>query len=192
MRSVAPSGRPKESFRRIGSNSRIRLAGAVSLKSNLKSLASSLRDRLETMRAAEREAELKAKAEKLAAWRNGESVRLYIPGAAMLRATGVTRDAAGEIIGGTLETSQGAAVPLAHALRVFRFLKLCRERGQTWRANGRSLRVGHFKVDSVDPNGDFRAGCHRIEWSEVSALAESLGVANLGAVDATEPTHSMA
>ena len=104
----------------------------------------------------------------------------------MLRARGVKRDDSGAIVGGTLETSQRAEVPLAHALRAFRFLKLCREKGKAWRANGKRIHVGHFAIDSVDARGNFVAGCHRIQWAEVARLAEALGVAELAPADTTE------
>lgn len=108
-------------------------------------------------------------------------------GGAMLRARGVERDAAGVITGGELETSQGASVPLPHAVRAFRFLKLCRETGKEWRTNGRTVRVGHFKIDRVTAAGDFVAGCHSIKWEEVESLALALGVFDLAPVDAREP-----
>lgn len=107
-------------------------------------------------------------------------------GGAMLRAKSVTRDSNGEIDGGILETSQSASVPLTHALRVFRFLRHCRDRGEAWEANGRTLRVGHFRVDSVDAAGNFRAGCHSIQWAEVARLAAALGVEAIAAADTTE------
>jgi hypothetical protein len=100
-------------------------------------------------------------------------------GGAYLRAVGVERDDSGVITCGTLETSQGANVPLAHALRVFRFLKHCRDTGTPWHRNGRTIRVGFYQVDAVDSDGSFRAGCHRINWPQVAALAERLGVADL-------------
>jgi len=100
-------------------------------------------------------------------------------GGAYLRATHVERDDSGTITGGTLETSQGAEVPLTHALRAFRFLKLCRTQGQAWQANGRTIPVGHFRIDRVEPNGDFRAGCHFIQWDQVESLAARLGVLEL-------------
>ncbi len=133
--------------------------------------------------------------EKLAGWREGLRVDSYaLPrgdsnGGAYIRATGVKRDKAGQVTGGTLETSQGASVPLCHAIRAFRFLKLCRDRGRGWDANGRTIRVGHFNISRVDPAGDFVAGCHRINWPEVAALAVRLGVFDLPpADDALEPS----
>jgi len=129
-----------------------------------------------------------------AAWLNGSKERApysvgrlsCATGGALLRAVGVERDDSGMVTGGTLETSHGASVPLVHALRVFAFLKLCRARGQEWRRNGATLRVGHFQVDSVAANGDFVAGCHRITWAEVARLSESLGIAEaVAAADTT-------
>ena len=116
-----------------------------------------------------------SEAEKLEAWRNGESVRIYThddKGGALLR-----------IKGDVLETSQGASVPLPHAIRVFRFAKLCREKGEAWQRNGSSLRVGHFQVDSIGPDGSFRAGCHRINWPEIERAATLAGVLNEAAAD---------
>lgn len=107
-------------------------------------------------------------------------------GGAMLRAEGVTRDESGAITGGTLYTSQGASVPLTHALRAFRFLRHCRQTETEWRANGHSLRVGHFRIDSVDAAGNFRAGCHSIRYAECARLAERLGVADLAPAITTE------
>lgn len=97
-------------------------------------------------------------------------------GAAYLRATGVERDSAGNVINGTLETSQGATVPLVAAIRAFRFVKLVKERGEPWHRNGQTLPVGHFQIDRIETTGNFRAGCHAIDWQEIEALATELGV----------------
>ena len=96
-------------------------------------------------------------------------------GGAYLRAVNVEIDGLGAITG-TLQTSQGADVPLAHALRAFRFIKLCRAKGQAWQANGKTVPVGHFRIETIRANGDFVAGCHFIEWSEVERVALALGV----------------
>ena len=78
--------------------------------------------------------------------------------------------------GESLETSQGAAVPWEHALKAFRFVKLVRERGEPWQRNGRQVRVGHYQLDRIEASGDFRAGCHLIEWAEIERLAKAEGV----------------
>lgn len=146
-------------------------------------------------RAADAAQKIADKARAFELWRAGESVphdlRAYMPradskGRAYVRAVGVERDDSGQITAGTLETSQGATAPLRHAIRVFAFVKQCRDTGKGWRANGRTLRVGHFQVDKITAQGDFVAGCHAFAWAEIAGLAESLGLAELAAADTTE------
>jgi hypothetical protein len=141
----------------------------------------------------EREAK---QAETRAAWFAGERGNrwhgLAEDGTAYIRAIDVTRDQSGEIDGGELETSQGASVPLVHAVKAFRFIKLCRESGRDWQRNGHTLRVGHFTVDSVSHTGDFKAGCHRFAWVEIERLATELGVFEIAAIDTTTSTHEAA
>lgn len=93
----------------------------------------------------------------------------------------------------SLETSWGASVPLAHAVKVFRFVKLCRDRGEDWQRNGRTIRVGHFQVDRVNSDGSFVAGCHRFAWEEVERVARAAGVYDLEASgEALEPSQHAA
>lgn len=123
-------------------------------------------------------------AEKLAAWEAGEldsySVRdMERERGPLLRAVAPEIDGC-TVTGGTLETSQGANVPLRHAFRVFQFVALCRAERKAWKPGGawgpRHIRVGHFSLDSVAPSGDFVAGCHSIQWPEIERLASRLGV----------------
>lgn len=113
----------------------------------------------------------KAAADDFAAWRRGERYaapaewRVSPDGAAYVRRNG-----------DTLETSQGAAVPWDHAVKAFRFIKLCRERGEQWETNGRVIRVGHFQIDCITAEGDMRAGCHFFKWEEIERLARAEGV----------------
>lgn len=124
-------------------------------------------------------------ADKRAAWEAGELGREHVrdierAAGPLLRAIAPEIDGC-IVTGGTLETSQGATVPLRHAFRVFQFVAACRAEGKAWRAAGtwgpRAIRVGHFTLDSVAPSGDFVAGCHSIKWPEIARLAERLGVA---------------
>lgn len=151
---------------------------------------------LEAAQAVREAARLEKEREKREAWQRGESVGYAYfrtaRGGAYLRAVGVERDESGQVTGGTLETSQGARVPLAHALRVFRFLKWCRETGTPWARNGRTIRVGFYQVDSVEADGTFRAGCHLIEWPQVEALAHALGVADLAPDSTVAQAHAAA
>jgi len=135
------------------------------------------RDVISTAENAERFAKEKADRE---SWLAGGGRRYWhfydANGGAMLRAVNVQRDESGEITGGDLQTSMGAAVPLVHAIRAFRFLKACKESGTGWTSNGRTVRVGHFQIDAIEPSGNFRAGCHTINWTETERLAMALGV----------------
>lgn len=78
--------------------------------------------------------------------------------------------------GESLQTSMGADVPWQHAVKAFRFIKLCRERGEAFKSNGRVIRVGHFSVDEIDVHGNMKAGCHLFAWSEIERLAKAAGV----------------
>lgn len=103
--------------------------------------------------------------------------------------TDATGGALLRVKGDTLQTSLGAEVPLAHAIKAFRFVKLCRERGETWTRNGRTIRVGHFQVDRIEASGNFVAGCHRINWHEVARLAILLGLDDVEpSAEAVEPS----
>jgi hypothetical protein len=88
--------------------------------------------------------------------------------------------------GEALESSQGVRVPLANAVRVFQFARLCKERGEGWRANGRSLRVGTYTIDRVDADGSFIAGCHKVTWPQIEAAARLAGVLDVEAADTTD------
>lgn len=124
-------------------------------------------------RAAEAAALRRAEAEaQFADWRCG------LPNARIPAEWRVSPDGAAYIRrnGDTLETSQGASVPWDHAVKAFRFIKLCRERGEQWETNGRVIRVGHFQIDCITAQGDMRAGCHFFKWEEIERLARAEGV----------------
>lgn len=128
------------------------------------------REAIEAARRFEREREARE------AWLNGASGYWRGNdgnGGALIRATGVEQDESGTITGGTLETSQGASVPLIHAIRIFQIARACREAGRTMEPRAR---VGFYTVDKVDSSGGFNAGCHRINWPEIERLAASLGL----------------
>lgn len=84
--------------------------------------------------------------------------------------------AAIRIVEDRLETSHGATVPLRHAIRAFRFVKLCREAGRSWERNGERIRVGHFEIDRISADGDMKAGCHQFTWPEIERAARLAGV----------------
>lgn len=140
---------------------------------------------------AERIALAKKNAAGIAKWKAGETA--YCPaycdeqGGAFFR-----------ILGNELQSSQGARVPLDHAIRVFKFVRLIRERHNeaqrsersvAWETNGRSLSVGHFKVSRVYNDGSFIAGCHTVYWPAIEEAAKAAGVWGEAAADTTEQTE---
>lgn len=93
-------------------------------------------------------------------WRDGAGDKYQSFGETLLRRRG-----------DTLQTSRGAECPFAHAVIAFRKAQECRANGTTWHRNGQQLRVGLFSVDSIDAQGNMRAGCHSLTWEEMERLA---------------------
>lgn len=138
--------------------------------------------------AAKRAAKLAAaKADAIGAWKRGEiSLAQFEKLAGSYRLSDETGGALIRVKGDKLETSWRADVPLAHAVRAFRFIKHIRETGEDWRPNGHALRVGHFSVDVIRADGGFTAGCHTFAWPEIEAAAIAAGVFEAEACDKPE------
>lgn len=172
--------------------------GAATVREALDAMQATVRDSAERrtrISAARREAFERETFEK---WLAGEGASLPRrfwtdpQGSPYLRAVDVRRDEAGRITGGRLESSMGAEVPLIRAVKVFRFLKLARQRAQragvadtacVWHRNGERVPVGAFEVEAVYGDGAFKAGCHTISWRQVERAAKALGVFDLDPSD---------
>lgn len=126
---------------------------------------------VESERAKQRIKEQEKEREQFNAWQRGENVRC--PYSFFSDENGKAYIARR---GEQLVTSQGASVPWDHAVKAFRFIKLCRETARPFHTNGRVIRVGHFTVESIDENGNMVAGCHRFSWEEIERLAKAEGV----------------
>ncbi len=129
---------------------------------------------------ARREAEAleyeKKQAENISLWKAGAAVYIGHTAHAFLRVI---------LVDGLyhVETSQRVTVPVsgqAGAARLFRFLKAVQESGRTYQRNGHTQHIGTFAVDSFRPAEDpaepyiLEAGCHRITWTEVLTVADSV------------------
>lgn len=122
--------------------------------------ADTRRDELQAIANAERfERERKARE----AWLTGQG--------GYWRGSDETGGALLRIMGDNLETSQGANVPLSHAIRIFEIARKCRETGKVLEPKAR---VGLFTVNRIDETGGFNAGCHRINWPEIERIARQL------------------
>jgi len=80
------------------------------------------------------------------------------------------------IKGDELQTSRGARVPVAHAVKAFRVIKRLRDKGQAYERNGHTIHLGHFALDAIDTAGNVRAGCHEVAWEEIARVATLAGV----------------
>jgi hypothetical protein len=97
-------------------------------------------------------------------WRKGE-YHHYLPYSlpTMLR-----------IEGNEVVTSHGARFPITHAKRGLALVRAVIARGQEWRPNGESCRLGHFHIDHISPDGTVSAGCHVVTWAEIQRIAEAI------------------
>lgn len=74
-----------------------------------------------------------------------------------------------------IETSRGAAFPVDHAKKAFAFVNALHDKKREWQSNGKTLKVGHYEIQSVDAKGNVKAGCHQIAWPEIERLAKDMG-----------------
>lgn len=109
-----------------------------------------------------------AKAARFEAWKKGESVSSYqLPEHVKGYEFAYLR-----IRGDNVETSRGATVPLAHAVRLWRFMKAIK---QPWEGDHNApVRVGHFTLEYVKDNVA-KIGCHKLHFDDMQALAETIG-----------------
>ena len=85
--------------------------------------------------------------------------------------------------GDEVQTSRHASVPLAHAIRAYLFVKLCKERGKGYETNGHTVRLGHYTLDRITPKGDTYIGCHFFSYEVLEAWATKQGIAQANATD---------
>lgn len=143
--------------------SQLRIEAEERHKANLKTI----QKRREAKAIAQAEAD-KQRQENLQLWLNGENISTYQLPNNWNEPTHL------RIKNDNVETTMGANVPIGHALRVCRFVKRIKEAGQDWQSNGHTLHVGLYKVDYISANGDLRAGCHNIAWSEIERILNLL------------------
>lgn len=133
-------------------------------------------------REAERERERRdamkhAEAERFKQWRAGELVSFPWSWSPEDDTALLTLSADGQ----TIRTSKGAEFPADHARRVWPILRRLRQEQQHGsdlypRSPGKPLRLGMFSIDTLEPGGTVRAGCHRVHWDEVERIAKILGL----------------
>jgi len=114
----------------------------------------------------QRLARIEANRENLVKWLDGENVyiRSWDTDGVYLR---LVPRADGPII----QTTMGAEIPEGHGQRIWAFIQMLRERGETYQHNRHTQHVGQFRVDSIDEEYTLHAGCHHISYSRMYEFA---------------------
>ncbi len=127
------------------------------------------KQRAETKRQRELEARKAEAMNRLDQWANGGAIDRFSFG-------GYDLPIRLRIKGEELQTSRGAILPLAHAVKAFRTIKRLHDKGQAYQRNGHTIHLGHFAIDAVDGQGNVTAGCHNVTWEEIERVATLAGV----------------
>lgn len=77
--------------------------------------------------------------------------------------------------GDEVQTSHGARFHTKDGKRAYSILRALRAKGRTFQTNGTKIPVGPWQVDSLDADGNVKAGCHFIKWREIEAFAVKAG-----------------
>lgn len=102
---------------------------------------------------------------RIAAWENGSGGLRYGDTRICGRGTML------RVIGGEVETSQGAVFPVEHARLGLRLVRSVLSSGTAWETNDHTCHLGPYKVDKIEANGTVYAGCHVVEWREIERIA---------------------
>lgn len=121
----------------------------------LETLFRPVQERIEALRAEVDALDRAEKAEALEKWLSGESSR----------APHLQRIAC-RVSGDEVQTTGGARVPLADALRVVEIAKRCRATSQEFTRD--TFATGPYKGIRVSAAGDVVIGCHSLPWASIS------------------------
>jgi hypothetical protein len=82
--------------------------------------------------------------------------------------------------GDDIETSRGVVFPVADAIKVYPLIKKIVEgentNDLTFHIDSAKPKLGHFKIDMITYQGTVYAGCHVVEFDQIKACAEKLGL----------------
>ena len=76
--------------------------------------------------------------------------------------------------GEEVQTSKGAQFPIAHAVKAFALIQTVMKSGEVWIKNGKTLHLGNFQVDRIEPCGTVLAGCHTVKYDAIESIAKQL------------------
>jgi hypothetical protein len=127
----------------------------------------------EAARSAKQAAETKRKNEERAR-REAEALENWRKGEGSYFGCGYCESAL-RIKDGLVETSRGARVPIADAMRALTLVRATVKRGEVWTPQGlNGLSIGNYPLNRIEANGDISAGCHKITFAEIERFAPEL------------------
>ena len=62
----------------------------------------------------------------------------------------------------TVETSKGAEFPIDHGYLALKVINKCVATGTAYLGSTKTIRLGHFKINTIDNKGNVVAGCHKV------------------------------
>lgn len=80
------------------------------------------------------------------------------------------------IKGDDIETSKGASFPVKHAILAFNIIQNVMSSEKQWVKNGKTIHLGNFQIDKIEPDGTVIAGCHTVQYSEIKRIAAQLNL----------------
>ncbi len=105
-------------------------------------------------------------AERMALWAIGENVYSggfqYLPTALRIK-------------GESIQTSRGANIPVADAIKLWPLLLRAKQSGKTLEAGLHSINLGAYRFNSFDGH-ILIVGCHQIAWNEIEKMADQLNL----------------
>ena len=78
------------------------------------------------------------------------------------------------IVEDEVETSRGASFPVSHARRALALVESVKNSKVAWQSNGHTCHLGHYQIESIDPDGTVHAGCHIVTWKAIERIREQL------------------
>ena len=75
-----------------------------------------------------------------------------------------------------IETTGGVNIPLSDAKLLWPLILHSYKNSYKWTNEDESFKIGYYKLNFIYENGDIKAGCHYIEFSELLKIAETLGL----------------
>lgn len=128
--------------------------------------------------ASERSMQARAEHNRIASLKGVERVALWLAGGAMRLNFGDVASERGALLrirDGKVETSMGAECPLDYVVPAMKFWRSTVNASmpypQSFAApNLYPVKLGHFQLDSIDADGNVRAGCHYIKRAELERL----------------------